>query len=316
MKNLKSLGFAALLIAVIGLSGCDTGSSATTITSVPQNPVASEEPIASENPETSESNVSTEEDATPETNTTSETNETPDANETSEDNAVPENDKAPEDQEQSAYTTFTIEEAAHAMTNNGRDLIYGTIDGLLYSLNPDTGVSTFLYDVNPFNDDLLIGGLSYIGDNQFFYSPVRDNTVNRLNIATDEAEVIADIKFADGLDVYHNKIYTVTYNKSGMLTVLDMDGAKLYTLETDIDDMVGVAHSDRYLYILSESGNIYQVDSETGRSQLIIENEDLFETGESFGGVEAIDVLNNHIYLSNVNDSTVYRINQDVRTFE
>ena len=160
MKNLKSLGFAALLIAVIGLSGCDTGSSATTITSVPQNPVASEEPIASENPETSESNVSTEEDATPETNTTSETNETPDANETSEDNAVPENDKAPEDQEQSAYTTFTIEEAAHAMTNNGRELIYGTIDGLLYSLNPDTGVSTFLYDVNPFNDDLLIGGLS------------------------------------------------------------------------------------------------------------------------------------------------------------
>jgi len=292
------------------LSGCDTGGGSSTVTSAPQNQAASEEPIASGNPGISESNASTEEPAA------SENSETTDTDETSDDNAASENDETPIEYGDSAYSTFTIEAPAHAMTNNGSELIYATIDGLLYSLNPATGVSTFLYDVNPFNDNLLIGGLSYIGDNQFFYSPVRDNTVNRLNIATDEAAVIADIKFADGLDVYNNKIYTVTYNKSGMLTVLDMDGAELYTLETDIDDMVGVAHSDRYLYILSESGDIYQVDSENGRSQLIIENEELFETGESFGGVEAIDVLNNHIYLSNVNDSTVYRINQDVRTFE
>ncbi len=310
MKYLRLLKMAALLITVIGLSGCDTGGGTSTVTSAPQNQTASKEPIASGNSEISESNASAEEPAA------SENSETSDTNETSDDNAASENDETAEDYGQAAYTTFVIEESAHAMTNNGSELIYATIDGLLYSLNPATGVSTFLYDVNPFNDDLLIGGLSYIGNNQFFYSPVRDNTVNRLNISTDEAEVIADIKFADGLDVYNNKIYTVTYNKSGMLTVMDMDGTKLYTLETDIDDMVGVAHSDIYLYILSESGNIYQVNSENGRSQLIIENEDLFETSESFGGVEAIDILNNHIFLSNVNDSTVYRINQDVRTFE
>jgi len=297
MKNLKSLGFIALLIAVIGLSGCDTGSSTptTTTTATPVQTVASEGPIASET------------NTTTETNTTSETNATVEK---------PEEPDIPETPESLTFTPIPIEESAHAMTNNGSELIYATIDGLLYSLNPATGVSTFLYDVNPFNDNLLIGGLSYIGDNQFFYSPVRDNTISRLNITTDEAEVIADIKFADGLDVYHHKIYTVTYNKSGILTVMDMDGAKLYTLETNIDDMVGVAHSDRYLYILSESGNIYQVDSENGKSQLIVENEELFETGESFGGVEAIDILDNHIYLSNVNDSTVYRINQDIRTFE
>ena len=297
MKNLKSLGFIALLIAVIGLSGCDTGSSTptTTTTATPVQTVASEGPIASET------------NTTTETNTTSETNATVEK---------PEEPDIPETPESLTFTPIPIEESAHAMTNNGSELIYATIDGLLYSLNPATGVSTFLYDVNPFNDNLLIGGLSYIGDNQFFYSPVRDNTISRLNITTDEAEVIADIKFADGLDVYHHKIYTVTYNKSGILTVMDMDGAKLYTLETNIDDMVGVAHSDRYLYILSESGNIYQVDSENGKSQLIVENKELFETGESFGGVEAIDILDNHIYLSNVNDSTVYRINQDIRTFE
>lgn len=310
MKNIKSLGYTALFIAVIGLSGCTSNSDTATRTVAPGNPVAIEEPIASDNPETSENNTSTEEDTASETNTTSETNKTPDANETNEEN------ETSETHEESAYTTFIIEESAHAMTNNGRELVYATIDGLLYSLNPATGVSTFIYDVNPFNDNLLIGGLSYIGNNQYYYSPVRDNTVNRLNIATDEAEVIADIKFADGLDFYNNKIYTVTYNKSGILTVLDMDGTELYTLDTGIDDMVGVAHSDRYLYILSESGDIYQTNSETGKSQLIIENEDLFETGESFGGVEAIDVLNNYIYLSNVNDSTVYRINQDIRTFE
>ena len=301
-----------LFAAIIGLSGCDTGGS-TTVTSAPQAPqnqAGSEEPIASGNSEISESNASAGEPVAPENSETSNTDET------SENNEAPENEETPIEYGDSAYSTFTLEAPAHAMTNNGSELIYATIDGLLYSLNPATGVSTFLYDVNPFNDDLLIGGLSYIGNNQFFYSPVRDNTVNRLNIATDEAAVIADIKFADGLDVYNNKIYTVTYNKSGMLTVLDLDGTELYTLETDIDDMVGVAHSDRYLYILSESGDIYQVDSENGRSQRIIENQDLFETSESFGGVEAIDILDSHIYLSNVNDSTVYRINQDIRTFE
>jgi len=304
MKNLKLLGFAALLISMIGLSGCDSGSNSNTTTSTPQAQAVSEEPIASEDPGITENNASVEENEAPETN------EAPDANETDEEN------KAPEDVEQSGYTTFVIEESSHAMTNNGNELVYATVDGLLYSLDPNTGVSTFIYDVNPFNDNLLIGGLSYIGNNQYIYSPVRDNTVNRLNIDTDEAEVIADIKFADGLDVYNNKIYTVTYNKSGILTILDLDGTKLDTLDTGIDDMVGVAHSDRYLYILSESGNIYQTDSETGRSQLIIENDDLFETEESFGGVEAIDVLNNHIYLSNVDDSTVYRINRDIRDYE
>ena len=310
MEKIKSLGYTALLIAVVGLSGCTSNSSTTTSTAVPEKPVAADKPIASESRDTSENNTSTEENTTPETNTTSENSET------SDNNATSENNETPEDYGQSAYATFIIEESAHAMTNNGIELVYATIDGLLYSLNPATGVSTFIYDVNPFNDNLLIGGLSYIGNNQYYYSPVRDNTVNRLNIATDEAEVIADIKFADGLDFYNNKIYTVTYNQSGILTVLDMDGTELYTLDTGIDDMVGVAHSDRYLYILSESGDIYQTNSETGKSQLIIENEDLFETGESFGGVEAIDVLNNYIYLSNVNDSTVYRINQDIRTFE
>ncbi len=310
MKKIKSLGSTTLLVAAIALSGCTSNSDTTTRTVAPASPVPTEEPIASENPETSEGNTNIEEDTVPETN------ETPDANETSEDNAAPENDETPEDYGESAYTTFTIEASAHAMTNNGSELVYATIDGLLYSLNPATGVSTFIYDVNPFNDNLLIGGLSYIGNNQFLYSSVRDNIISRLDITADEAEVITEIKFADGLDAYSNRIYSVTYNKSGILTVFDMDGTELYTLDTEIDDMVGVANSSKYLYILSESGNIYQTSRETGQSQLIIENEDLFETGESFGGVEAIDILNNYIYLSNVNDSTVYRINQNIRTFE
>ena len=72
---------------------------------------------------------------------------------------------------------------------------------------------------------------------------------------------------------------------------------------------------DKYLYILSEDGNIYQTNSETGDSRLIIDN-GLFEAGDSFGGVEAIDILDHTIYLSNVNDSTVYRLNIDIRTFE
>ncbi|MEA3455963.1 MAG: hypothetical protein U9R26_05610 [Campylobacterota bacterium] len=300
MKNLKLLGFAALLISMIGLSGCETSSNSST-SPAPQNQVVPEEPIASEDPEIPDNNASTEENTAPETNTTTEKPEEPDI---------------PEIPESLTFTPIPIEESAHAMTNNGKSLVYGTVDGFLYSLNPETGESSFMYDVNPFNDNLLIGGLSYIGNNQYLYSSVRDNIISRLNIDADEVEVVTEIKFADGLDAYQNRIYSVTYNKSGILTVFNMDGEELYTLHTEIDDMVGVANSSKYLYILSESGNIYQTSRETGRSHLIIENTELFESGDSFGGVEAIDILDNYIYLSNVNDSTVYRINVDIRAYE
>ena len=164
MRYPRSLKLAVLVATMIGLSGCDNGST-TTVTSAPQDTAVSEEPIASDNSGVSGGNTGTNESATSENSEASNTDESSDHNEASQ------NEEAPIEYGDSTYSTFTIEESAHAMTNNGSELIYATVDGLLYSLNPATGESTFLYDVNPFNDNLLIGGLSYIGNNQFFIRP-------------------------------------------------------------------------------------------------------------------------------------------------
>jgi outer membrane protein assembly factor BamB len=201
------------------------------------------------------------------------------------------------------------------MANDGKRIIYGTVDGLLYAMDPVTGASKKLYDIG-YGTNLLIGGLSHIGDGQYYYSSVRENVINRLDTKTGEKVAIAKIKLADGLDLFNGKIYSVTYNKSDLLTIFDMNGTELYTLSTGIDDMVGIAHSDKYLYILSEDCNVYQTDAKTGKSRLVIRTDENFERRDSFGGAEAIDIFENHIYLSNVDDSSICRSGIDIRSFE
>ena len=320
MNKIKILGSTALLLAMIGLSGCDnstsTGITAPAAPAAEQNggniengdTAAAEENTGAEAEAADTEGANTEEAATIISNDSDTVSNNPDSNS----DETAENTDSGDSQ---GLTAFPIEQSAHAMTNDGSNLVYGTIDGLMYSLNVNTGVSTFVYDVG-YGTNLLIGGLTYIGDGQYFYSSVRENTIYRLNVNTGEKNAVTKINFADGIDVFNRKIYSVTYNKNDLLTIFDMFGKELFTLHTGIDDMVAIAHSDKYLYILSEDGDVYQTNSETGESHMIIPNNDMFQGGDSFGGVEAIDVLNNHIYLSNVNDSTVYRVNTDIHEFE
>ena len=215
----------------------------------------------------------------------------------------------------SKFSHIPIKSPAHALTNNENVLIYGTVDGFIYALDPVTGVSMKLHDVGS-GTNMLIGGLSHIGNGRYIYSNVRESIIGRVDINSGKTKKLASIKLADGLDIYNNKIYSVTYNMSDLLTVFDMNGKKLCTLSTGIGDMVAIAHSDKYLYILSEDCNIYQTDPVTGKSRLIIKTDDNFEKRDSFGGAEGIDIFDNHIYLSNVDDSSICRSDLDIRSFE
>ena len=54
------------------------------------------------------------------------------------------------------YTKLPLEASSNAITNNGTNLIYGTTQGQLYSLDINTKKSTFLIDLNE-----RISGLFY-----------------------------------------------------------------------------------------------------------------------------------------------------------
>jgi outer membrane protein assembly factor BamB len=213
------------------------------------------------------------------------------------------------------YTSFPIENGAHALTNNGRYLVYGTINGLIYSLDVETGNSEFLFDLNDDIPNILIGGLAYIGDNEYYYGAAHNSTIRQLNIVTGASHILADSIFPDGIDYFNGYIYSVTNNMDDRLTVFDTDGNIVTRISTGIEDFVAITHSDRYLYILSEEGDIYQVDPDTGDSHMVVNNTE-FEGGDSFGGVEGLDLLDHHLYMTNVNDSTIYRVEIDVRAFE
>ena len=213
------------------------------------------------------------------------------------------------------YTSFPIEHGAHALTNDGKGLVYGTVDGLMYRLDIKTDESTFLYDLNNNIPNLLIGGLAYISGTKYYYGAAHNASIRLLDISTGESWLIAENIFPDGIDYYRGKIYTVTDDRDQRLTVMDTNGNVIDRLPTGIDDFVAIAHTDKYLYILSEDGDVYQTNPDTGESKLVIDNSG-FEEGDSFGGVEGIDVFQNHIYLSNVNDSTIYRVDLDIRSIE
>jgi hypothetical protein len=297
MREIKSLGLALLLVTMIGFSGCDSSNS---------NDDSKKHVVAPVDPNPG--------------------NDTSGTSDTADNGSEEENDGAHEEESDEViekvetpirpeYTSFPIENGAHALTNNGKYLVYGTIDGLMYTLDVDTGKSTYLFDLNDYIPGLLIGGLAYVGDNQYYYGAAHDASIRYLNIVSGEEETIATDIFPDGIDFYNNTIYSVTDDRDDRLTLIDTSGHTLNSIHTGINDFVAIAHSEKYLYILSEDSDIYQVDPETGSSHMVVDNSG-FEEGDSFGGVEGLDILDHHLYMTNVNDSTIYRVEIDVRAFE
>ncbi len=218
-------------------------------------------------------------------------------------------DTDPLEPEIGAYIPINIESKCYGLTNNGTDITYATDRGELYTLNTNTGISTYLDDVGE-----QANGLAYQSTDIYFYSVIYDG-INRLEVGTSITN-IATVAFSDGLDFYQNKIYSVTSDASGILAVFNIDGEVIGTLDTGIDDITGITHSNDYLYILAESGDIYQTDTQSGESRIILMNDNLFESTNTDGGLEAITILDQYIYVSNTNENKIYKINININNFE
>jgi len=210
----------------------------------------------------------------------------------------------------SAYQKIVINQASYGLSNDGVNLIYGTKDGNIYQLNLSTKRSVSLLNVNT-----EINGLVYTST-FLYYSSIPSGDIVHVLLANNRQTTITTLPFPDGIDYFNNKIYTITNDKSGVISVLNTLGTTLYTLQTGIDDMVGLSHSSKFLYVLSENGDIYQTSISTGKSFKIFSNSGLFTQGNANNGLEAITVLNNRIYVSYINDQSIYLIDIDLRNYE
>ena len=215
----------------------------------------------------------------------------------------------------SSYKTYLLKNKSNGLSNNGKDLIYGTLDGKIYKLKLDSKNSTQISDVSE-----EISGLAFVNNNSYFYSSLESDTIKKLTLESNSTEEISSLTHPDGIDFFNNKIYTVTSypensDKSSILTILNAEGTKDKTLDTGID-IVGISHTNKYLYLLSETGSIYQTNPTTGESNKIFINKNLFDSTSGYNGLEAITVLNNYIYLSYVQNHSIYKINLDLASYE
>ncbi len=209
------------------------------------------------------------------------------------------------------YKKYPLVNKSTALTNDGKDLVYGTKKGELYKLNLNTKKSSKILNINE-----QASGLAYISSNSYFYSNTNLDRIYKLTISSNTKENISSTSFPDGLAYYNNRIYSVTNDRSGILTIFNTNGDIYDTLDTGIDDICGLAHSKKYLYILGEDGSIYQTNPKTGTSNKIFTNSNLFDKDSGYNGLEAITVLNNYIYVSYINDSSIYKINLDLSKYE
>ena len=236
MGHFKLIGLAVVLIAVLGLSGCDSSNS--NDDSIRNRPIVTP-PNDTQPPE--DNNTVPEDD-----NIT-----------------IPDEPQEPEEVIDPVdipvhpdYSIYPVENGAHALTNNGSELVYGAIDGIIYSLDVETGSSEYLYDLNTDIPNILIGGLAHVEGTQYLYGAAHNSTIRHLDVETGESYILTDGVFPDGIDIFSGMIYSITDNGSDVLTVFNVDGSKRGTISTGVNDMVAIAHSERYLYILAENSDV------------------------------------------------------------
>lgn len=212
-----------------------------------------------------------------------------------------------------AYKKYNIEESSGGLTTDGNQLIYGTNNGSIYSLDLGSEESSLLVEAS---DNSRVGGLTYFDANTYYFSNTDTGYIRKIHIDDSSIINIATLPFPDGLDLFNQKLYAVTTDRSGLLTIMDLKGNKKGTLETNIPDITGIAHTAKNLYILSEDGNIFQVNPNTGASNQIFTNDNLFTKGNNNNGLEAITILNNYVYVSYIDDVSIYKIDIDLLDYE
>jgi len=212
-----------------------------------------------------------------------------------------------------AYKKYSIETPSSGLTNDGSKLVYAGNDGNIYTFDLSSESSTVLVSTG---GKSWTGGLAYVNDTTYYFSKSYEKTIGKIDTSTGKIDHLAKTNFPDGLDVVNNKIYAVTNDSSGELSVFDLEGKKTATLSTTIPDITGITHTSKYLYILSENGNVFQVDATTGESNRIFTNDNLFTKGNNQQGLEAITILNNYIYVSYIDDIGIYKIDVNLKDYE
>ena len=176
------------------------------------------------------------------------------------------------------------------------------LNGDVYFYNVNTGEN-----IKKFTTGYKVSGLVYL--NNFIYvSSTYNDKVSKYDMEGTFVEDIYSFNFPDGMGTYNNLLYVVQNDEDSELAIINPDTkVKVGTIETGVADIVGVVGKNDYLYILGEDGDIYKINPMTGESIKFFNNSQF--TGEGNYGLEGITIVDNYIWVTYVNDGSLYKIN-------
>ncbi|MEA2018250.1 MAG: hypothetical protein U9N59_07365 [Campylobacterota bacterium] len=190
-------------------------------------------------------------------------------------------------------------------------LALSTYDNKIVSSDKNTG-KVYLYDTSTqenteiFDVGYKVNGITYL--NNYFY--ISSTSIDKVKKYDTEGNFIEDVKsfyFPDGIGTYNNLLYVVQNDDDENLAIVNPDTKSIIgTVKTGVPDIVGVVSQDTYLYILGENGDIYQYNTITGESIKFFNNTKF--TGSGNYGLEGITILGDYIYVTYVNDGSLYKI--------
>jgi len=171
----------------------------------------------------------------------------------------------------------------------------------IYKINPSTNEKEKLFKVSSYPNSLEIY------DNYFYVGQVGNNKITKYDANGSEVGSY-NVSFPDGLTILDKKIYSVAHDRDGKLLVMDLDFNQIGTFDTGLDDICGLAHDDKYLYILTESGDVYRIDPQTDEKIKIFNNQSFFRDNNTHYGIEGITVYNSYLWISYIDDESLYKI--------
>jgi hypothetical protein len=217
------------------------------------------------------------------------------------------------------FSELYIEDfSCQGLTNNGKNLICGTSDGDLMSIDPYTGKTKLIYKLNR-----SLNGLAYLGDDKYL---LKEDSYEGIGIiySFDIHKKLKDtlniISSFNGGGLVYDQEREMIFLAGNYLDAIDLDGndlasAKIYTASA-------MGQTDKYVYITGYDSNIQQYSKDNILNEIYIpfkksvflDYNNGYFSGRAWG-ISGMTILHGEVFIYYRGDGRIHKLDVDLADY-